>query len=324
MAQRRSSPLAATGTEVVDPAELAPRGHLKPGVPLTKHQVQMARTEERGFKDLQNQKLDSLEYQVSLMNETFDQARRNRERLKKMYEERHQDVLAQLSQMRGQIDQDCSAMHRQLKDFSISFEGGVEQGKREWKERFSERVEQIDHRLHGIGKELTRLNASLEQEKVDRQADQESAIAPIRAALDKHEAFLAQTTAERQAWDAAYCERFEELFVNLRRKIADETVEREKQARQFRVTVERHFNRLKEQREVEDEAIMDGLRALRAGTAFEEEERSMNQNKVVNSMVNFMDQFEESIKENHRRQQEAKRDSQAMILDETQLPKPAG
>jgi len=215
-------------------------------------------------------------------------------------------------------------MHRQLKDFSTSFEDGVELGKREWKERFTERTEQIDQRLHAIGKELTRLNANLEQEKVDRQADQESAIAPIRAALDKHEAFLARTIAERQAWDAAYCERFEELFVNLRRKIADESVDREKQARLFRVTVERHFNRLKEERDADDEVVMDGLRALRTGTAFEEEERTTNQNKVVNSMVNFMDQFEENIKDNHRRQQEAKRDSQAMIMDNTQLPKPAG
>merc|ERR1719409_1728418 len=137
MAQRRTSPLAATGTSEPDPAELAPRGHLKPGVPLTKQQVQMARSLERGFKDFQNQKLDSLEYQVGLMNETFDQARRNRERLKKMYEERHQYVLTQLHQMRVQIDTDCSAMHKQLKDFSNAFEEGVELGKSEWKERFN-------------------------------------------------------------------------------------------------------------------------------------------------------------------------------------------
>lgn len=267
------------------------------------------RVEERKLRPFQNHKLDSLEYQVGLMNETFDQARRNRERLKKMYEERHQYVLTQLHQMRVQIDTDCSAMHKQLKDFSKAFEEGVELGKTEWRERFSERSEQMDQRLYSLGKGLTRLNEALEQEKVDREADQESAIAPIRAALDRHERFLAKQIVDRQAWDVAYCERFDELFSNLRRKLSDECVEREKQIREYRVTVERHFNRLKEERDQDDELIQQGLIALKAGTEYEEEERTANQNKIVNNMVNFMDQFEENIKDNHRRQQEAKRDS---------------
>merc|ERR1719160_1048426 len=204
-------------------------------------------------------------------------------------------------------------MHKAIKDFSHAFEEGVEAGKQEWRDRFFERSEQIDQRLYAIGKNLTWLNEVLEQEKVDRQADQESAIAPIRAALDRHERYLAKQIVDREVWDAAYCERFEELFENLKRKISEETVEREKQCREFRVTVERHFNRLREERDQDDEAIKEGLRMLMVGNHYEEEERTSNQNKVVNSMVNFMDMFEENIKDNHRRQQEQKRSSQTMI-----------
>lgn len=102
--------------------------------------------------------------------------------------------------------------------------------------------------------------------------------------------------------------------MNLKRKISDESVEREKQTREFRVTVERHFNRLKEERDQDDETIQQGLQALRKGTVYEEQERTANQSKIVNSMVNFMDQFEENIKDNHRRQQEAKRDSVILAL----------
>ena len=67
---------------------------------------------------------------MKVLDDAFAKAKRKREELKQLYERRRKEVLDQIADLRTDIDENMSRLHRELKEFAGEWMATLEVGDR--------------------------------------------------------------------------------------------------------------------------------------------------------------------------------------------------
>lgn len=279
----------------------------KGGAVLTKTEAQKIRKMESALKDYQDEKLGVYGGQVGEMHVVFDKARQKREELKALYEKRHQTVLHELADMRQAIDANTQALHHRLKKFSLDFEDGVAQGKAEWRSQFGQDQDEIGRHNSNLDKTMTRLREALDEEREECRRSIQQKSDEIRLQISERSALLQIQIEQRKAGNEAFLDRFNEKFGELRQRLREEAEDRERRCSEERLKAKKRFAQLNEDQSRKDAEIRQRLQDEKNNLEYERKERTTSQGIIVSNMMNFMEQFEANIAENHRKQAESQK-----------------
>mmetsp|Transcript_14988 Transcript_14988/g.26256 ORF Transcript_14988/g.26256 Transcript_14988/m.26256 type:complete len:311 (+) Transcript_14988:55-987(+) len=288
--------------------------------PLTKTDVIEIVNAEENLRSYQDEKRDIYHREHDDMSAAFQDARQGRGVLVKLYDQRNQEVLDRLVEMRKKTDKEAKKHLDRLKVFSKEFEESTANGKKTWKHRFvSERTE-LTNRNTAIGENITSLDAAIVQEHEECLAHAAAETEPLIEALSRHKAFLEQQVEDRGEEYERFMVDMKQRFTTLRKRIAEEEEARTIRGDEMRTTADVRYRELEKKMAVKDPQVRKGLDDVRQRMADELEERTSAQERKIADMMKFMGEFEQSISEAGRRQEKAKAhllQMKAMLREET-------
>lgn len=283
---------------------------------LTKKDVLRLRMEQRGLRDLQDQKIDQLTEQVRSMGECFEIARRKREALKFQYKERRAEVVDRIAKTRVDIDAHFTLLHTGLKDFATDWLGTRQDAKREWEDTLADRAEEIEQSFGKIRERNANLDARVETERVECREAVESSAASILRRLAEIRGKIAVTGKERVDNEIKYEIKFKQDFGKLKRVLNRETVFREAECKQGVEAMIDFYEKLHvRETQIEQDVRVVYKDDLTVDLKVEEVDRVWSQDEVVRDAASFLDQFKANIQEDIENSRQRTAGRRKMIQD---------
>merc|ERR1719321_1370754 len=207
---------------------------------------------EGNLKQYEDEKLGIYQGQVNELHVVLDKARAKREELQALYEKRHQDVLREISEMRGNVDSHTLSLMTALKQFSADFEQGVAQGKTSWRLQFVDHQREINARHTFIAAEQQRLHNAIEEERQECRQSIEEKGGVIRHQIAERSGLLQEQIKQRKKGNQDFLDKFNERFGELRTKLKEESEARELKCSEERAKAKRKFGDLNEDQKKKD------------------------------------------------------------------------
>jgi len=289
------------------PGRKPPRGKEADGIePLTKPDVIGIFDAEANLRPYQDEKRDIYHREHDDMSAAFQDARQGRGVLIQLYDQRNQEVLDRLVDMRKKTDKEAKKHLDRLKVFSKEFEQTTADGKKTWKHRFATEKNELTNRSTVIGETITSLDAAIVQEHEDCLAHATAETEPLLEALARHKKFLQNQVDDRHEEYERFQGDMKQRFASLRKRIAEEAEARTSKGDEMREAADVRYRALEKRMNDKDPQVQKGLEDVKQRLAEELNLRTSHQEGMIADMMKFMAEFEQSISEAGRRQDKAK------------------
>ena len=300
---RTGMPTLARTASNLNPNNTAITRTTKGKPPMNDRTYRRLQQHHKTLLPLQNEKIDGLRARIDEMDECFEIQRQNRLKLKKLYEERREEVKRLINVLRDDITENFKRLHKDLKAFSVDFLGNVEDARQEWLETLQEREDEIVAFLDELENQKTvRVKADIAKEKREMEDQIAREAKNIRDKLAAIDSDLVATGAERVKHQAIYDNSFVTKFERLFRVLQAESRARALQCAAAKEENAEVYRRLHLREDQIERDVRNIWKDLTYDVRAEEKERIGDQEWLVDENRSFLDQLKENMEEDIRNQ----------------------
>lgn len=274
--------------------------------PLTKLDAIRVMEREDALRPLQDEKLEIYTQEHDDMAVAFDEAREGRGVLAKLYAQRNKEIHDRLLAMRAKTDREAKEHLDTLQAYSNEFESSVAEKKRGWKQKFVADRKEITVRSTNMGETITGLDADIVKEHEDCLAHAAAETEPLLEALARHNLFLKKQVSARGEENDRFEADAKQRFTSLRKRLSDEEEARRTQGDDLRHGADVRFRALDGWMEGKEPQLKKRLKEVRQRMKTERDARASDQETTISDMMRFMAEFEQSISEAGKRQEQTK------------------
>jgi hypothetical protein len=307
----RSTPLLAAGQASLGGPSYS-KGQL---VQLTKPEVKKLRRRELNLKPYEDEKMGICAWRIDEMHECYDEARRKREELKKLYERRHQDVLRALADVRAHVVETVARMMTKIRASDERFMTQLAKIQGEFKWKCTSDHDILMKRYKSYHGSLDDLKGQLEVEARECTETLHQKRAELDVMIAKQAKWLHEQVKERKQGEIEFSARFRERFAELKERLAEEAEERKVRCDEEIVKAKKLYRELQEKQRQSGLKYKAQFEEIHEALNEEQEERAQAQEIVVGNMQGFFDQLEANISLSVQNQRAA----QARLLESSGL-----
>lgn len=292
----RSSPTLLAGAQVAL-GGASQYGQYSKGqlIQLTKPEVKKLRRRELNLRPYEDEKFGIMEWRIGEMHECYDQAKRKREELKILYEKRHQDVLKALAEIRAHVLERTKEFLEKIKAYDEKFDNRVSNISADFKFRCASDHDVLQKRTKNFSGTLDDFQEQLEVEARECTKSLHKKRAEIDVAIAKQAKWLSEQVKERKQGELDFSKRFQERFVELKERLAEEAEARKMRCEEEIKEAKRMYRELAEKQRFEDLRFKAQFEEIHEALSEEQEERAQAQETIVGNMQGFFEQLEANI-----------------------------